>query len=199
MRQHDKIIRQTKFIHFLNAICTVLILISCGGAKEIHLAGTWKPTKVTYIGQMNYDGPVVIYDEQNNDSIKLHTLRRYLSEKNVDSALFIIDTVKFKTDLANEFLKYDSSKLILFKDSSFFMKSFGLIVPTAEPSWHFGDTLAGKWLQNEKDFLTLQTGDEKLSYRFLYKIITLTKDKLILGQTIGKADEPHIKLEFSRK
>ncbi len=199
MRQSDKIIRQTKFIHFLIIICAVLILMSCGAPKEIFLAGTWKPTKVSHIGQMNYDSLEVIYDEQNNDSIKANALRRYISEKNVDSAFFIIDTLKFKADIAVEFLKYDSSILILFKDSTFFMKSFGIIIPIAQPGWHFGDTLAGKWWQIEKEFLIMQIGDEKLSNQFLYKIISLTKDKLILGQTIGKADDPHMKLEFSRK
>ena len=79
------------------------------------------------------------------------------------------------------------------------MESFGLIIPTALPGWHFGDTLIGKWKINKSNYLVLTLGDNEDSYTSFYKIIKFTKDRLTIGQTNENNGEPFLKIEFVRQ
>ena len=72
------------------------------------------------------------------------------------------------------------------------MVSNGLIVPTAIPGWHFGDTVQGKWTKTN-DTLILTTGEEKLVYKWNFKILLATDKDLKLQQVYenykGKVNE----------
>lgn len=171
--------------------------ISCSSNRKVSLIGEWKPVKVSYYNSIDKI-TFGVYNNGNNDSIKLFALKKYISQVNEDSTIIKPDTSEFKNDLEKKYLKYDSSKLILKKDSTFYMYSFGLIIPTVEPGWHFGDQLAGNWTQKENRFLELTIGDELINRPFFYKIIKHTADSLILGQTNEDYSDVYLKYEFVR-
>ncbi len=53
-----------------------------------------------------------------------------------------LDTLYFKDKLEKGYLKADSAKLCFKKDSVLYVDSYGIIIPTSEPGWHFGKKLA---------------------------------------------------------
>lgn len=94
-------------------------------------------------------------------------------------------------------MKFDSARLVFKSDSTIYMNSNGLIIPTAVPGWHFGDKVEGKWTQHVKR-LKFIIGDNKVNYPFFYKIIKQTNDSLILGMTNEDYEETSMILEFTR-
>ena len=71
--------------------------------------------------------------------------------------------------------------MTLTANNKFYMRSNGLIVPTAVPGWHFGDTVQGEWTRN-KDTLLLSIGDDKHSYKWKFKILQVTNKDLKLQE-----------------
>lgn len=179
---------------------------------QLSLSGEWKPIKVTVYNAFS-NATSVLYDINNLRGVKENLLKQYLSKWQIDSnnlengsAAFNsgldkefsrLDTVNFKTKLNTDFIKFDSARLVFKEDSTLYINSYGLIIPTAVPGWHFGDKVRGKWAQNQNE-LKFTIGDNKINYPFFYKIIKHSSDSLILGMTTESYEEMYMTLEFTR-
>ena len=76
------------------------------------------------------------------------------------------------------------------------MQSFGLIVPSTEPGWHYSDTLSGKWSYNNNATFKLQIGD--IDRPFFFRINKLTYDSLFVSLTNENYTDPIVDIEFNR-
>ena len=96
-----------------------------------------------------------------------------------------MDTTVDENAIRDDIDKYVASALstnmILKSDNKFYMQSNGLIVPTAVPGWHFGDTLQGTWTK-VKDTLILSIGDDKQGYKWKFKVLQVTTKNLKLQE-----------------
>jgi hypothetical protein len=93
---------------------------------------------------------------------------------------------------------FQNTSMKLIGDNSFYMNSFGLIVPTSIPGWHFGDSLEGSWAKSG-DTLILSTGDESQSYKWKFKILQLTNKELKLQEFFDGFDGRGNELRFVRQ
>ena len=171
-------------------IIILSIAITCSCKNQKSLIGNWDTTSVSFHDYMSKSN-FTIYDRNNQDVVKEMLLKKYLEQKGDDSS-------GLKEKLDKDFLKYNSSNLILETDSSFFMKSFGIIIPTTEPGWHFGDTLAGKWTHYGNNTLKLEIGDIGINHPFFFKINKLTYDSLNISMTDESYMNPYINIQFVR-
>ena len=159
--------------------------------ERISLIGQWKPVKASIYNAFSKT-TFVYYDKNNQELVKEKLLSQYAS-----GDLKTMETKDFKNKLNSDFLKFDSAKIFFKNDSTVIVNSYGLIIPTAVPGWHFGDKVAGKWTQ-EKHKVKLAIGNSQVNYPFFYKIIEQTNDRLILGMTNEDYGENHMILEFIR-
>jgi hypothetical protein len=67
----------------------------------------------------------------------------------------------------------------------------------ATPGWHFGNKLSGS-LALKKDDLTLTTGNDKMIYKFNYKIIEQTNTKLVLNEILAEEEFLGVEIVFYR-
>jgi hypothetical protein len=88
--------------------------------------------------------------------------------------------------------------MTLKSDNKFSMRSNGLIVPNAVPGWHFGDTLQGRWTK-VKDKLVLSVGDDKHSYKWIFKVLQLTSKDLTLQELFDGFEGRGNELRFVRQ
>ena len=161
------------------------------------IIGKWKPIKVSFRNHFTKTSNT-IYQVGKTDSIKTELLRLYTAQNNSDSELVHIDTTNFKKKLETVYNFYQLAGLEFKKTTSFLLKSFGLIVPIAEPGWHFGDKLIGNWTTN-KNKLKLTIGNKKINHMFFYKIQELTTDRLIIEQTNADYEEVFNEIIFVRQ
>ena len=182
-----------RFIFF-----SFLIIGFCSCKNEKSLIGNWKTTKVSF-HDIKSKSTFTIYDRNNEDSIKENLVQKYLNQSSSDSNEYGNNTTELRKELDKDFLKFKNSNLILETDSTFYMQSFGLIVPRTEPGWHFGDTLSGKWSHNNNMTLKLQLGDITISHPFFFKITKLTYDSLAISMTDESYGDPFVDIEFARQ
>ena len=153
---------------------------------QTNIVGIWKTTRVSYYDIFSKTKKL-IYDFEKTDSIKKELYNQYLNHDTTDNEYVKYDTVKFKTELETNFKKFQLTRLEFRKNNSFYMISNGLIIPTVEPGWHFGDKLIGKWSKTKT--LKLMIGTRKINRIFVYKIKELNNNKLVLAQTFGNDEE----------
>ena len=91
-----------------------------------------------------------------------------------------------------------STNMTLKSDNQFYMRSNGLIVPTAVPGWHFGDTLQGRWTK-VKDTLVLSVGDDKQGYKWKFKVLQVTSKDLKLQEMFEGFEGRGNELRFVRQ
>ena len=173
-----------------------VFFISCFSFGQVTIIGKWKLVKVSYIDHFT-KSVNTIYEVGKSDSIKKELLRIYSTQKNQDSGFINIDTVAFKAKLNRDFKNYQLANLQFKKASIFIMKSFGLIIPSSQPGWHFADLLSGNWAST-KTTLKLTLGNKEIENTFFYKIIELSKNRLIIGQTGDDYAEHFNEITFVR-
>ena len=170
-----------------------IFFTGCISQKENYIVGEWKTTKAIY---HTTEGPLTIYERGVKGLTKEMLLNKHLSKLANEWLLNTFDSIRFKNKLENEFLSYDHSGLILKNDSTFFMESFGVIVPPVEPGWDYGDTLIGNWTFNNDINLKLTIGARSIKRSFYYKVIKNTKDSLLISQTDENYNDPFLDLAF---
>ena len=176
----------------------LIVFDSCSSTGQTSLIGEWKPVKVSVYNVFSKTTSVY-YDKNNQESVKEKLLSQYVLQSADDSEDFeAMDTIDFRNKLDSDFLKFDSARIFFKDDSTVIVNSYGLIIPTAFPGWHFGDKVAGKWTQ-EKSRLKLMIGDSQVNYPFFYKIIKQTNDGLVLGFTNEDYEETYMISEFTRQ
>jgi hypothetical protein len=121
--------------------------------------------------------------------------------------LFDEDGIEIDTSINIEEIKADIDKYVasslntsmtLKNGNKFLMRSNGLIVPNAVPGWHFGDTLEGRWTK-VKDTLVLSVGDDKLGYKWKFKVLQLTNKNLTLQELFDGFEGRGNELRFIRE
>ena len=170
-----------------------IFFTGCISKKENYIVGKWKTTKAIY---HTTEGPLTIYERGDKGLTKEMLLNKHLSKLANEWPLNTFDSIWFKNKLENEFLRYDHSRLILKNDSTFFMESFGVIVPTVEPGWYYGDTLIGNWTFSNDRNLKLTIGARSIKRSFYYKVIKNTKDSLLISQTDENYNDPFLDFAF---
>lgn len=175
----------------------LLIFSFCSNAKRALITGEWKPTKVTFTDALTQKA-TVLFDITNKEKIQKELFKNHLSQNYDDSELAQIDTSELWNAFRKDLAVADSSLLILHNDSTFHMRSYGLIISKVIPGWHFGDIVSGKWSRNE-EILVLSAGDARESRQFIYKILKQTTNTLRIGEMVVVGAEPHLICDFVRK
>ena len=178
-------------------ILFLVAFISFSSLAQTTIIGNWKLVKMSYANRYN-KSIYTVYESGKTDSNKKILLQFYIEQANSDTGLVKIDTAAFKAKLEKDFKTYDSVNMRIKKDGTFLINSFDLIIPADEPGWHFGNKISGKWLKNNMH-LKLTIGDKKTQNLFFYKILSLTKNRLIIEETSEDNVERFNQIIFNRK
>ena len=108
------------------------------------------------------------------------------------------DMNALKADIDRYVMSSLNTNMTITADNSFSMRSNWLIVPTAVPGWHFGDTLLGRWTRT-KDTLRLSVGDDRHRYTWKFKILQLSGTDLTLQELFDGFERRGNELRFTRQ
>jgi hypothetical protein len=165
--------------------------------SQTSIVGKWKVVKVTYRDdfqkRMN-----VIYDTLKNDSITQVLFEKNINQDSLDSESFKKDSIQIIRKLEKMYNKQKGANLLLRKNGTFLMNSYGLIIPNVQPGWVFGDKLIGRWVL-KNNLLELTIGGKKMGTSFFYRVIHMETNALILGQTNQENAEPYNEMQFHKE
>jgi len=175
----------------------IIVFSSCSSLEHTSVIGEWVPIKVTSYNAFS-NATSVAYERNSQESVKEKLFKQDVSESESDSEdIEGLDTTAIRNQIDNDFLRFDAARLVFKNDSTVIVNSYGLIIPTAVPGWHFGDIIGGTWTQS-KNKLKMVIRDDKVNYPFYYEIITLTRDSLVLGMTNEHYEKTYMTLAFIR-
>ena len=181
----------------IQSILMIAIIISASSCSEQPLSGNWKLTQLVVMDGPNLNNRVTL-DLSDPDKMK-----SYLYEE----AIKVQDLLPDSSDITKEEIKsfidkhvesFQNASMKLMGDNSFYMNSYGLIVPTSIPGWHFGDSLEGMWTKSG-DTLIMSTGDETQSYKWKFKILKATNKELNVREVFDGFEGNGNELRFIRK
>jgi len=194
-------------IQSLLLILVIILITSCSGQS---LSGQWKLRQVDMMDVPNqrkqftldltkpekmktdlYEASLLKEQGLKTDSINA------LNDE-IDDMVTTVDVSTMKAEIEKFVTSAINTSLTLRSDNKFYMKSNGLIVPTAAPGWHFGDTLQGKWIKN-KDTLVLSIGDNKQDYTWKFKILQVTNKDLRIQEIFDGFEGRGNELGFIRQ
>jgi hypothetical protein len=178
---------------------------SCSGQS---LSGRWKLQQVDLIDVHNQAKKFTI------DLTKPEKMKTLLYEANIPEENIMVDSLslddeengidtsrnvnEMKADIDKYVAASLNTSMTLKSDNKFYMNSNGLIVPTAVPGWHFGDTLSGRWTK-VKDTLVLSIGDGKQGYKWRFKVLQVTSKDLKLQEVFDGFEGRGNELRFVRQ
>jgi hypothetical protein len=173
----------------------ILLLSSCSSYSETpSLLGQWIPLKVSGYNVFNKT-TLLYYDKHHQEMVKRQLLERYIAETKANLEHTSIDTTAYKRQLDKDFQRFLTAKIIFKPDSTVYIESNGLLIPTAVPGYNFDDTVTGKWTQPSRKHLKIAVGN----YPFFYRVSKLTLDTPILEYTgEGYQEQAFMKLQFTR-
>lgn len=186
--------------------CVFILTTSCSGQS---LSGKWKLQQVDLIEVPNQTKKFTI-DLTQPDKVKalLYEANIPQGEMKADSLSVFdkdkssidttVDINEMRADIDKYVASFLTTNMTLKSDNTFYMKSNGLIVPTAVPGWHFGDTLQGRWTK-EKDTLVLSIGDDKQGYKWKFKVLQVTSKDLKLQEVFDGFEGRGNELRFVRQ
>ena len=183
--------RPTTILSFL-LIAIIILTTSCSRQT---LSGQWKLQQVE-VFDVPHQKKLFSLDLTKPEKIKADLFKdfqRQAKEEGED-----IDTAEIKADINKTVVSYLQAKMTLSDNHQFQIVSNGLIVPTAVPGWHSGDTISGKWTKNN-DTLVLFIGDDKHSHSWKFKILQATSKDLELGEIFENLDGKGRELWFIRQ
>lgn len=177
-------------------ISLAVLLFSCNDRNN--LIGEWKPVSIKFLNQLEWQKPSTV-DLTNTDSLRIILIKERLNELNEENSNELVDSLEVAKRIDSAISYYQQASLTLKSDKSFVMISNSIILPSAIPGWHFGDTLMGKWTQ-KNDSLTLTVGDNETHFDFQYTIAQPNQNLIILKEvSYGKEMGPHQQITFKRK
>jgi hypothetical protein len=170
----------------------MVLTSSCSGQI---LVGQWKLQQVK-VFDVPHHRKMYTLDLTRPDKIKADLFKDFQQQAKEEGGE--IDTAEVKTDINQTVASYLKSKMTLSANYEFRIVSNGLIVPTAVPGWHFGDTLQGKWIK-KNDTLVLSIGDSDHGHRWKFKMLQATGDILRLRELFEPLEGKENELWFVRQ
>jgi hypothetical protein len=193
---------------FIKPIVIIAIVITATSCSEQSLQGKWKLRQIDVM-DISHQKKEVTLDLTDPEKMKSFLYEQNLPKEqdlkpgtgdtsNNEYIDTTIDLNAMKADIDKFVESTLNTSMTLEKDKSFFMNSYGLIVPTALPGWHFGDSLKGSWTKSG-DTLILSTGAETQRYQWKFKILQLTNKELKLREVFDGFDGKGNELRFVRQ
>jgi hypothetical protein len=193
-------------IQILLLFSAIILTTSCSGQS---LSGRWKLKQVDLMDVPNQTKKFTI-DLSKPDKMKALLYEANIPEENIkvdslsldndedNSIDTSLDVDEMKADIDKYVASAINTSMMLKSDNKFYMRSNGLIVPTAVPGWHFGDTLQGRWTK-VKDTLVLSIGDDKQGYKWKFKVLQVTSRDLKLQEVFDGFEGRGNELRFVRQ
>jgi hypothetical protein len=166
----------------------IVIFLTTSCARQ-GLSGNWKLQRVE-IMDVPHQKKIFTLDLTRPEKIKADMYKDHQQQALAEGSG--IDSTELMTDINKTVSSYLQARLILDDDNQFRATGGGLIIPSAIPGWHFGDSSQGRWTKTN-DTLLLFIGDDSQGYTSKFKILKVTGKDLKLQEIFenfeGKGNE----------